>query len=374
MENEKILPLQPLLGIGMKKLLPIFFVFFGFSVSAQAPSGYYSAAYHKKGYALRVALHNIIDSSDSLSYKELWDAYQQTDKNPQNNKVWDMYSDNPDGTAAYYYDFSDRCGNYRDEGDCYNREHSIPQSWFGEQMPMRTDLFHVYPTDGYVNNKRANYPFGEVDHVQWVSTNGSKLGTGAADGPSDTVFEPIDAYKGDFARSVLYMAVRYMDQNLGCTTQSMYASGSLKPWALLLMLRWHAQDPVSQKEIDRNNAVFAIQHNRNPFIDHPELAGKIWGEDSVNAFDPNAVPDYNANALLTVCPNPTSDKVTVTLSDAFQGPVTVRLFNAAGELLLVQTASGGESVQLELKDCFPGFYLIRISGDNFVLNRKLLKL
>lgn len=358
----------------MKNLLPLFFVFFGFAASAQAPSGYYSAAYHKRGHALRVALHKIIDSSISLNYKELWDAYEQTDKNPQNGKVWDMYSDNPDGTPAYYFDFSDRCGNYGQEGDCYNREHSIPQSWFNSQMPMRTDLFHVYPTDGYVNNRRGNYPFGEVDQIQWTSTNGSKLGTSSAEGSSTIVFEPIDAYKGDFARSFLYMAVRYMDRDLGCTTQSMYSSGSLKPWALLLMLRWHAEDPVSQKETDRNNAVFAIQHNRNPFIDYPELAGKIWGADSINAFDPDAIPDYYANDFLTLYPNPASDMVTVSLSAAFQESVSVQLFNAAGELLSYLESSGGEPVRLELSDFSPGIYFLRISGRNFVLNRKILKL
>ncbi len=358
----------------MKKLLPLFFVFFGSAAPAQAPSDYYSAAYHKKGHTLRVALHSIIDEHTSLNYNELWAAFEQTDKNPQNGMVWDMYSDNPDGTAAYYFDFSDRCGNYSKEGDCFNREHSIPQSWFNGQMPMRTDLFHIYPTDGYVNNRRGNYPFGEVDHIQWVSTNGSKLGTGPADGSSTTVFEPVDAYKGDFARSALYMAVRYMDQNLGCTTQSMYSSGSLKTWALLLMLRWHAEDPVSQKETDRNNAVFAIQHNRNPFIDYPELAGIIWGADSINAFDPNAVPDYYANSFLTLYPNPASDRVNVALSAAFQEPFAVQLLTAAGELLSYRESSGGETVQLELAGLSYGIYLVRISGRNFVLNRKLLKL
>ncbi len=358
----------------MKKLLPIFFALFGFAASAQAPSGYYSAAYHKKGYALRVALHNIIDDHTSLSYSNLWDAFEQTDRNPQNGKVWDMYSDNPDGATAYYFDFSDHCGNYSHEGDCFNREHSIPKSWFGDQMPMYSDLFHLYPTDGYVNNKRGNYPFGEVGNVQWVSTNGSKFGTSSCEGCYDTVFEPIDAYKGDFARSVLYMAVRYMDKNLGQTSQSMYSAGSLKPWALAVMLRWHAQDPVSQKETDRNNAVFALQHNRNPFIDYPELVGKIWGADSVNAFDPNAVPDYEAISFLTLCPNPASDKVTVAFPDTFQEPVVVQLFNAAGELLSSSQSSGGTSVQLELAGRSSGIYFVRITGRNFVLNRKLLKL
>lgn len=262
------------------------------TLCAQPPAGYYQNASHKKGYALRQALFGIVKPHTELSYTALWNAFRTTDVRPDNSMVWDIYSDNPGGNTAYYYTFgTDQCGNYGQEGDCYNREHSVPQSWFGEGTPMKTDLFHIYPTDGCVNGKRNNFAFGEVGNATWTSTNGSKLGSCATSGYNGTVFEPIDAYKGDLARSYFYMAVCYMDKNLGQDNLSMFSGGSLKPWALAMLIRWHNEDPVSQKEIDRNNAVYALQHNRNPFIDFPELVGKIWGADSINAFYPNSIAD-----------------------------------------------------------------------------------
>ena len=246
------------------------------------PQGYYDNAVNKSGNTLREALHNIIKVHDTLSYNDLWQSFYSTDKRLDNNKVWDIYSDKPGYTPAYYFTFgSDQCGSYSAEGDCYNREHSVPNSWFGGSVaPMYTDLFHLYPTDGYVNSKRSNLPIGKVTSASWTSTNGSKVGTSNISGYSGQVFEPIDSFKGDFARTYFYMAVCYMDKNLGVETQSNFSGGDLKPWAKQLLLQWAALDPVSRKEIDRNNAIYELQNNRNPFIDHPELAAKIFGSDS----------------------------------------------------------------------------------------------
>ena len=218
---------------------------------AQAPAGYYAAAENKSGYALRVALHNIIKNHTTLSYNNLWQSFYTTDKRPDNGKVWDMYSDRPGNTPAYYFTFgSDQCGNYSGEGDCYNREHSVPKSWFGGSVaPMYSDLFHLVPTDGYVNSKRSNLPFGKVTSATWTSTNGSKVGTSNISGYSGQVFEPIDSFKGDFARIYFYMAVCYMDKNLGVETQSNFSGGNLKPWSKQLLLQWTAMDPVSKTEI-----------------------------------------------------------------------------------------------------------------------------
>ena len=253
---------------------------------------YYKNAKNKKGYALRVAMRNIIRDYTALSYNGLWNAFYTTDKRPDNNKVWDIYSDQPGSTAAYYFTFgSDQCGSYSGEGDCYNREHTVPKSWFGgSSAPMYTDLFHLYPTDGFVNSKRSNLPIGKVTNATWTSTNGSKVGTSNISGYSGNVFEPIDSFKGDFARIYFYMAVCYMDENLGVETQSNFSGGNLKPWAQQLLLQWAAMDPVSQKEIDRNNAVYQLQNNRNPFVDYPELVGMIFGSDTNTVFNPALHP------------------------------------------------------------------------------------
>ncbi len=276
----------------MKKLFFALILFFSACyIFGQIPAGYYTNAQNKKGYALRYALYNIIKSHTTISYAGLWTAFQTTDVKP-NGKVWDMYSDIPNQTPPYEFTFvSNQCGSYSGEGDCYNREHSVPASWFNDASPMYSDLFHLVPTDGYVNNRRSNYPFGDVNSASWTSDNGSKLGSSAVSGYTGTVFEPIDDYKGDFARALFYMSVCYMDKNLGQATTSMYTNGSLKPWAVALLIQWHTLDPVSQKEINRNNAVYEKQGNRNPFIDYPELVGKIYGADSVNLFLPSSIQE-----------------------------------------------------------------------------------
>lgn len=270
---------------------------------AQIPAGYYSAAKGKSGKALKTALHGAIKSHVARSYDNLWDDYKTTDVRAD-GKIWDMYSN----ITSYVPGGSAQGKNYRKEGDAYNREHSFPKSWFNDAKPMYTDLFHVYPTDGYVNNRRSNYPFGETAGETYQSSGGfSKLGKCTVSGYSGTVFEPADEYKGDFARSYFYMATCYEDKiaswsspMLSGDSYTAYAS-----WALQMLLRWAAQDPVSEKEIARNNAVYGIQKNRNPFIDFPGLEQYIWGSLTSAAFDPDnyentggggsePLPDLNA--------------------------------------------------------------------------------
>lgn len=242
----------------------------GNSLWAQIPAGYYDNASGKQGDALKSALHNIIKSHNVVSYNGLLTAFAYTDCKA-NGKIWDIYSN-------YEYSLNGNCGSYSGEGDCWNREHTWPQSWFNEKSTPRSDLFHVYPTDGYVNGKRSNYPYGEVGKATYTSGNGSKLGSCVTAGYNGTVFEPIDEYKGDIARGFFYMSVRYAGEDSGWGTSGMTNKSEIKPWAMTMLLRWSDEDPVSQKEIDRNNAVYGYQGNRNPFIDHPEYARMIWDE------------------------------------------------------------------------------------------------
>ncbi len=242
---------------------------------AQIPANYYNSATGLSGTPLRAALHDIIDGHSAKSYSSLLSYYQTTDKKP-NNTVWDMYSDVPNGIPPYTFTFSQNCGNYSVEGDCWNREHSWPQSWFNSSSPMVSDLFHVYPTDGKVNGWRSNYPYGEVTSPTITTLNGGKLGPCSFPGYTGIAFEPINEYKGDFARTYFYMSTRYYTEDSGWQTNDMITGANLKPWAIELLKKWHQQDPVSAKEIARNNAVYGIQGNRNPFIDHPEYVCLIW--------------------------------------------------------------------------------------------------
>lgn len=249
---------------------------------AQGPNDsgtYYQNANGQMGKDLKTALFKIISTHKDIGYSGLFSCYEQTDKR-SDGKVWDMYSNTTN------FSFSDHTGNYSKEGDMYNREHSVPQSWFKQASPMKADIVHVLPTDGYVNNRRSNYPFGETSNPTYTSNNDfSKVGPCSVDGYTGTVFEPNDEYKGDFAHIYFYMATCYEDKIAGWAsngTASTVLDGTSYPayktWYINMLLRWAKEDPVSQKEIDRNNAVYQCQQNRNPYVDYPGLEQYVWGD------------------------------------------------------------------------------------------------
>ncbi len=252
---------------------------------------YYADAAGLSGYALKNALHNIIKTHTAQGYSALWGFYNVHELDnyyEQDGSILDIYSERPASADPYVYAASvNQCGSYNSEADCYNREHSFPRSWFGGAIePMNSDIHHIFPTDGYVNSKRSSYPYGVVGSASYTSANGSKLGTGSSgSGYNGTVFEPIDEFKGDIARAYFYMATRYQDQLAGWQANSSEADAVLngtttqvfESWLLQLLKQWHAQDPVSQKERDRNDAAYQYQGNRNPFVDYPHFVSEVWG-------------------------------------------------------------------------------------------------
>ena len=326
------------------------FIFTTFLI-ADIPPGYYDDAQGLDGEPLRLALHNIIDDHIPQSYSSLYGHFQSTDAK-SDGTVWDMYSDVPGGTPPYIYNFTsvDQCGNYSGEGDCFNREHSWPKSWFNEGMPMNTDLFHIYATDGYVNGMRSNHPYGEVESTTWTSQNGSQRGNMNSYNHNGTVFEPIDEYKGDFARTYFYMSTRYYTEDSGWDDNDMVNGSNLKDWAVAMLMDWHLQDSVSQKEIDRNNAVYAIQENRNPFIDYPEWVGCIWGEcDSGTENLPpiaNAGPDQIVaeNQLATLDGSESYDVENIDLSYIWTTPIGILLNDTTSSIPSFTTPTVDDSV------------------------------
>ncbi len=329
------------------------FLFVAVMAVSQPPAGYYLEAEGKTGVELKQALHDIIKGHTESTYTALWTHFVATDSTAD-GMVWDMYSDIPGGTPPYIFTFgTNQCGSYQKEGDCYNREHSFPRSWFGgEIMPMYTDLFHLYPTDGWVNNKRGNYPFGVVASATWTSLNGSKLGSNSWPGYSGTVFEPVDAYKGDFARTMLYMAVRYYGEDGSWPGSDMVTGAEPKSWAVSMLLHWHNTDPVSQKETNRNNAVYGIQNNRNPFIDKPEYAVAIWG-------DPTSVSETASAATRPVLyPLPAKESVTVSFPEYFKGEAVIRIISLTGRDIKSIVAPYSETIEIDFGDTPPGTYLL----------------
>ncbi|MGH2665429.1 endonuclease [Flavobacterium sp.] len=249
---------------------------------AQIPSGYYNTA-TGTGYTLKTQLYNKIKGHSDKGYAGLWTTFGTSDRDNQyenDNTIIDIYSENPSGADPYEYTYStDQCGTYSVEGNCYNREHIVPQSVFNESAPMVSDAHHITPTDGKVNGMRANYPHGKVATATWTSLNGSKLGSSAVSGYSGTVFEPVSEFKGDIARMYFYFATRYENTVAGYS-YAMFNGTSNQVFTNAfrdMLLAWHAQDPVSAREIARNNAIYVRQGNRNPYIDHPEYVNAIWG-------------------------------------------------------------------------------------------------
>lgn len=242
------------------------------------PANYYANLQGKSGDQILATLFAIIGSHTDVGYDGLYSVYPTSDVYPGTNTVWDMY------TTCTFTHGQKKCGSYSTVCDCYNREHSVPQSWFGEKSPIKSDAFHVIPTDGKVNGQRGNIPYGECANGSYLTSKATgKVGSSTFPGFSGNVFEPADEYKGDFARTYFYMVACYRNRSFtssGGNRVFTYSSSitNLTPYAVNLFLKWHRQDPVSTKEINRNEAIYARQHNRNPFIDYPCLAEYVWGK------------------------------------------------------------------------------------------------
>ena len=339
----------------MKKLYFILTLIIAAVTLNAQPQGYYNGTEGLTGNALKTRLHNIIKNDNHTSYSGLWGAYYDTDRRPGTNYVWDIYSDRPGGTPPYQYTLgSDQCGNYNGEGDCYNKEHLWAQSWTNNDGTEKTDLHHVYPTDGFVNGKRSNFAFGEVRNASWTSQNGGKLGNNTVSGFNGTVFEPIDEYKGDIARALMYVSVRYYQEDSSWDNSDMTTKSVIKDWAMTMLLRWHEEDPVSQKEINRNNAVYNIQGNRNPFVDYPEFAEKIW--------DPHWSIDENEySVLVSVWPNPATSTVNI----KGENLEAVYMYNAVGQLVLsLDVNDADEQSTINVGNFNSGIYFMNIITRN----------
>ncbi len=241
-------------------------------VVAQPSATYYQSAEGTTQVDLKLALKNIISDHVTLSYSgalpKAYESVYYQDDDP--TLVYDMFS---------YDDYTFSTSNK------WNKEHVIPNSWWnGERNAAYSDLYSVIPSEQVVNNRKSNYPIGTVSSITY--DNGCiKVGrpVEGQGGTYNYVFEPADEYKGDFARIYFYVATCYSD--IGWGTNSNVKSEikcedwpTLNPWLYKLLLKWHNQDPVSEKEIKINNSAEAIQHNRNPFIDYPVLADYIWGD------------------------------------------------------------------------------------------------
>jgi endonuclease I len=355
------------------------FLFFGAVLTSgfafsQIPAGYYNNA-TGSGYTLKTQLFNIIKNHNDQGYDALYECYKTSDRDyfyENDGTILDIYSEKPNGPDSYTYSATsagDRCGNYSSEGDCFNREHLMPQSVFNEASPMRNDAHHLFPTDGKVNGQRSNYAFGVVGTANWASTNGSKRGnnlnSGYSAGYSGIVFEPIDEFKGDVARALLYFATRYEDkmQNYDHEMLNGTKTQCFSNWFKNVLLTWHAQDPVSPREITRNNAVYAFQGNRNPYIDHPEYVQAIWGM-------PAGTTNFEAQANISIYPNPATDNLINVYSEVVID--NLQLININGQVVKNVAGPNFSNNVYTLTDVPQGFYFLKLQGSGGSVAKKII--
>lgn len=371
------------------------------------PVGYYNTA-TGSGFTLKTQLKTIITSGhidrgygsgNTLPLDGLWLAYETTDRDnaigyENDNTIVDMYSENPAGNDPYTFDFrTEQCGTNGSEGACYNREHLVPQAYFDNYQvnPMKNDPHHVVPSDSKVNGWRDNWPFGKVDgaitspcnsgasNTPCNTLNGSKKGnnlnSGYSAGFTGTVFEPIDEFKGDIARCLLYFATRYedlMDNFYGAATVASKAmfNGStdqvFSPTFLNILLTWHNQDPVSIKETKRNDAIYTFQGNRNPYIDHPEYVCLIWNTAcaalSTNSFE--LIADIN------IYPNPSNDqKINIETENELD---EIQLVNINGQIMQQISNPVKNQNKYTLENLPHGFYFLKLSSDNKSIVKKIV--
>jgi endonuclease I len=347
-------------------------------VNVTIPAGYYDAAIGLRGTPLRLALHNIIKNHTVRSYDYAMTAFQTTDVK-WNGKVWDMYSDIPGGTPPYEYTFG-QTGQGATEGLGYNREHTFPQSWFNGTSPTYSDEHMLCPTDSKVNGYRSNYAFGVVGSATTTSLNGSKLGSSASAGYTGTVFEPIDPFKGDLARMAFYIHTRYVGEDGSWPGGPESDGADLYPWACDQYLAWSLADPVSWKERMRNGAVYVLQNNRNPFIDHPEFVSLMI--DSTNYLAVDHGTPARGTTLFANSPNPFRSGTAIGFAVARAGRVTLRVYDVSGRLVRTladgAVAAGRGQVEWDGRDeagagVEAGLYFCRLEANGASDTRRLVR-
>ena len=323
---------------------------FAMQIVAQPSASYYNKVDGLKKRELKLALKDIIVNHKQLTYgSELPAAYPSVyylDGQP--SMVYDLFS-----TETYEY-----------SSNKWNKEHVIPKSWWGGTVNKAySDIFSVIPSESGANTQKSNFPIGTVYRPKF--DNGRiKVGTPVTGqgGSYTTVFEPADEFKGDFARIYFYVATCYSDiawgSNSNVKSELVQEDWpTLKPWLYTLLLKWHNQDPVSEKEKQINNNAEKEQGNRNPFIDYPALADYIWGDYTATAFSLAEAKLYEHVVSGQIDPSEPTDTTEIV------NPVDTTGVLIVGETLLVDTfdsasegndqETGGSSTQWSGDEWFP---------------------
>lgn len=331
-------------------------------VTSTAPINYYSTINGKNGLELRQALQDIIANPNVVrkhTYGDVVDILYQADKNPLNsNQVWQMYVESPKPKLDY------QTGN--SNVGVWNREHIWPQSRGGFSSATssfpdgintweptsasdiacgHSDAHHIRAEDGAENNSRSNKDYGLNDY----------------NGPTGNV----GSWKGDVARALFYMAIRYnglevVNGNLADSTVGQMGD-------LATLLTWHTQDPPDDFEMNRNNYIYTWQMNRNPFIDRPDLVSYIWGTNAGQNYFLNQ-ENFSLNNV-EIYPNPTNNFVNIS---GINNNYNLEITTINGRVLKNIKDNSNSKIDISFLDS--GIYFLRISTVNGYTIKKLIKL
>ena len=302
----------------------LFFLLIPLLIQAEEmPVGYYDAIDGKQDSVLKSTLGQIIRPHTAIPYGSGAD------------KTWGVFYYSDQDEEGYCMDmYCDKWKKFTSVGAVVsgcNIEHSFAKSWWGgSKNDAYKDCYHLNPSNTTANSSRSNYPLGvPTKDLKDQSVTGSlKVGRATYEGETFWVFEPKDEYKGDFARAYFYMATCYGDELTwrldNKDVGSKYAMRNdsyleFRDWEIEVLITWHRQDPVSEKETKRMDAVSDFQHNRNPYIDYPELAEYIWG---------------NKKGIAVKCSELTGEVTSVPATIAPTGTSTVRKIIRNGQVLI----------------------------------------
>lgn len=335
---------------------------------SQIPSGYYASAEGYAGQDLKYQLNQIIDNQTEFPYTasttDIWDILKETDKDPNN----------PDNVILLYSGVSVDAAQEYNNGNGWTREHVWAKSRgdFGTTLGPGTDAHHLRPLDNTTNTARNNRVFDncvicEVVYDKWGNDTGSKIDANVY------TFEPRDAVKGDVARMLFYMAVRYEGYD-GYPdlefTESILDQSDKSPvhGKLSTLLQWNRDDPVDGWEVHRNDIIYYnYQHNRNPFIDHPELAEYLWGNKTIEIWGKTLSVDNKNNRTVFVYPNPASNYITV---KGLTNTVYAELYDSLGRRLLDSQINQTEN-KIDVSH-LNGIFILRLISANGTITKRII--
>jgi endonuclease I len=343
-------------------------------VQTNIPQGYYDQANNLSSDELKEALHQIISNHVIFPYTsnstDTWDILQQSDQDPnENNNMILVYTGRSQEKG-----YRDGSGNYSQyengngtQSNSWNREHIWPKShgFPDEDDNAYTDVHNLKPCDRSVNSSRGtkDFDFGGNQHSE------------ASDCLTDSdSWEPPDYVKGDIARILFYMVVRYdpgfdhENNTFDLELVDYTTPNNTEPilGKLSSLLDWHLSDPVDDFEINRNQIIFGFQQNRNPFIDHPNLVNYLWGDNVGLVWNENLTVPETEIVKTTIYPNPSSG--VINFSFDMQNEI-IEIFNLKGQNIFNKMIDNSNSVELDLPS---GIYFLRSNTKSGIYNSKII--